>query len=71
MEGGEGGRFAVFESMQHGIAALYKQLQLYFKRGINTLSSIVKTYAPASDNNNVDAFISALTKATGKGARGT
>ncbi|MDM3131315.1 hypothetical protein [Citrobacter sp. CK205] len=68
MEGGEGGRFAVFETMQHGIAALYKQLQLYFKRGINTLSSIVKTYAPASDNNNVDAYISALTKATGKGA---
>lgn len=67
-EGGEGGRFAVFESMQHGVAALYKQLQLYFKRGINTLSSIVKTYAPASDNNNVDAYISALTKATGKGA---
>ncbi|MBR8502011.1 hypothetical protein [Enterobacter asburiae] len=68
MEGGEGGRFAVFESMQHGVAALYKQLQLYFKRGTNTLSSIVKTYAPASDNNNVDAYISALTKATGKGA---
>ncbi|EBN2015674.1 hypothetical protein DMK32_16365 [Salmonella enterica] len=68
MEGGEGGRFAVFESMQHGVAALYKQLQLYFKRGINTLSSIVKTYAPASDNNNVDAYISSLTKATGKGA---
>lgn len=68
LESGEGGRFAVFESMQHGVAALYKQLQLYFKRGINTLSSIVKTYAPASDNNNVDAYISALTKATGKGA---
>jgi len=67
-ESGAGGRFAVFESMEHGVAALYKQLQLYFKRGINTLSSIVKTYAPASDNNNVDAYISALTKATGKGA---
>lgn len=67
-EGGEGGRFAVFETMQHGVAALYKQLQLYFKRGINTLSSIVKTYAPASDNNNVGAYISALSKATGKGA---
>ncbi|ELY5855456.1 hypothetical protein SNN70_004029 [Cronobacter malonaticus] len=67
-ETGEGGRFAVFGSMQEGIAALYKQLQLYFKRGINTLSSIVKTYAPASDNNNVEAYIDALTKATGKGA---
>ncbi|WP_312767331.1 hypothetical protein [Enterobacter soli] len=68
MEGGEGGRFAVFESMEHGVAALYKQLQIYFKRGVNTLSSIVKTYAPASDGNNVDAYVSALSKATGKGA---
>lgn len=67
-EGGSGGRFAIFESMQHGVAALYRQLQIYFKRGINTLSSIVKTYAPASDNNNVDAYVSALAKATGKGA---
>lgn len=67
-EGGEGGRFAVFESMEHGVAALYRQLQLYFKRGVNTLSSIVKTYAPASDGNNVDSYISALSRATGKGA---
>lgn len=67
-EGGESGRFAVFESMEHGVAALYRQLQLYFKRGVNTLSSIVKTYAPASDGNNVDAYVSALSKATGKGA---
>lgn len=70
-EGGEGGRFAVFESMEHGVAALYRQLQLYFKRGVNTLSSIVKTYAPASDGNNVDAYVSALSKATGKGANET
>lgn len=67
-EGGENGRFAVFESMEHGVAALYKQLQIYFKKGVNTLSSIVKTYAPASDGNNVDAYVSALSKATGKGA---
>lgn len=70
-EGGEGGRFAVFESMEHGVAALYRQLQLYFKRGVNTLSSIVKTYAPASDGNNVDAYVSALSKTTGKGANET
>lgn len=67
-EGGESGRFAVFESMEQGVAALYRQLQIYFKKGVNTLSSIVKTYAPASDGNNVDAYISALSKATGKGA---
>lgn len=67
-EGGENGRFAVFGSMQEGVAALYRQIQLYFKRGMNTLSSIVKTYAPAGDNNNVSAYVSALSKATGKGA---
>ena len=70
-ESGEGGRFAVFESMQEGVGALYKQLQLYFKRGVNTLSSIVNTYAPAGDNNNVSAYVSALSKATGKGANET
>jgi preprotein translocase subunit SecE len=67
-EGGENGRFAVFGSMQEGIAALYRQLQLYFKRGVNTLSDIVNKYAPAGDNNNVGAYISALSAATGKGA---
>ncbi|MDI3439309.1 hypothetical protein QLG07_07575 [Erwinia sp. V90_4] len=67
-EPGENGRFAVFGSMQEGAAALYRQLQLYMKRGTNTLSGIVNKYAPAGDNNNVGAYISALMKATGKGA---
>ena len=67
-ESGENGRFAVFGSMQEGAAALYRQLQLYMKRGTNTLSGIVNKYAPAGDNNNVGAYISALMKATGKGA---
>ncbi|PXW42174.1 hypothetical protein DET57_114166 [Klebsiella oxytoca] len=67
-EGGGNGRFAVFGTMADGIAALYRQLQLYFKRGINTISDIVKKYAPASDGNNEGAYISQLTKATGKGA---
>lgn len=67
-ESGENGRFAVFGSMQEGAAALYRQLQLYMKRGNNTLSGIVNKYAPAGDNNNVGAYISALMKATGKGA---
>lgn len=67
-EGGENGRFAVFESMTDGIAALYKQIQLYFKRGTDTISEIVNKYAPASDNNNVMAYINSLVKSTGKGA---
>ena len=67
-ESGPNGRFAVFGSMTEGVAALYKQLQLYFKRGTNTIESIVKKYAPASDGNNVMAYINQLVKATGKGA---
>ncbi|WP_147196050.1 hypothetical protein [Pantoea sp. CCBC3-3-1] len=67
-EGGENGRFAVFSNMGEGVAALYRQLQLYMKRGVNTIESIVNKYAPAGDNNNVAAYIQQLVGATGKGA---
>jgi hypothetical protein len=67
-ERGENGRFAVFGSMTDGVAALYKQIQLYFKRGTDTISEIVNKYAPESDNNNVMAYINSLVKSTGKGA---
>lgn len=67
-EGGENGRFAVFESMRDGISALYKQIQLYFSRGVNTIESVVNKYAPADDNNNVQAYIKQLVGATGKQA---
>lgn len=62
---GEGG-FAQFETQESGLSALHRQLGLYFKRGKNTISSIVNTYAPGSEND-VPAYIRALTKATGKG----
>lgn len=67
-ESGENGRFAVFESMRDGISALYKQIQLYFSRGVNTIESVVNKYAPADDNNNVQAYIKQLVGATGKQA---
>lgn len=68
LESGPGARFAAFDTMAEGVAALAVQLKLYASRGIDTISSIVKKYAPAADNNNVGAYIAALTKATGKGA---
>ncbi|WP_277966728.1 hypothetical protein [Pantoea trifolii] len=67
-EGGENGRFAVFSSMQDGIAALHRQLKLYFSRGVDTVEKIVNKYAPASDDNNVSAYIKQLVGATGKQA---
>lgn len=66
-EGGPNGRFAVFETMQQGIAALYKQLQLYFSRGKDTIREIINTYAPSSEND-TGAYISAIAKKLGKGA---
>lgn len=67
-EEGPNGRFAVFKSMTAGVAALYRQIQLYASRGINTIAKIVNKYAPAADNNNVGAYIRALMGATGKDA---
>ncbi|EIX9048193.1 TPA: hypothetical protein SLP45_002949 [Klebsiella oxytoca] len=64
---GEGG-FAKFGNDEAGISALHRQLGLYFGRGINTISKIVNKYAPASDNNDVPAYINALMRVTGKSA---
>lgn len=64
-ESGENGRFAVFDSMRDGIAALHRQIKLYVGRGVDTVEKIVNKYAPAEDNNNVSAYIKQLTGATG------
>jgi hypothetical protein len=65
-EGGEKGRFAVFEDMSTGVSALVNQLEAYSRRGIDTITEIVNKYAPAGDNNDVQAYIKALASATGK-----
>lgn len=60
--------FAIFPTLQAGILEATRQLDLYSKRGINTIGAIVNAWAPASDRNNVPAYIAALSKSTGKGA---
>lgn len=67
-EDGPNGRFAVFSSMEEGIAALVKQLQRYMGRGIDTIRELVNTYAPGSDGNDTGAYMGALAKALGIGA---
>ena len=54
----------VLQSTEEGVAALYRQLQLYQKRGIDTLTEIMGVYAPEGANN-TGAYIKALSKATG------
>src|SRR5206468_2986060 len=56
--------FASFESDASGIAAMKKQLELYFGRGLNTLDSIIGTYAPSSEND-TGAYISDVSGKTG------
>ncbi|MHB8388243.1 MAG: hypothetical protein ACYDBH_01520 [Acidobacteriaceae bacterium] len=58
------GGFAVFNTAQGGLNAMSHQLQLYGSRGINTISKIINTYAPAKDHNNDPAYIAAVEKST-------
>jgi hypothetical protein len=59
----EGG-FAKFDTMQNGVNAMSKQLELYNSRGNNTLSGIISTYAPSNENNTA-AYIAEVAKDTG------
>lgn len=69
--GTQKGRFATFATMEEGIAAADAKLKSYITGGTDTIAKIVNRYAPASDGNNVPAYIAALSKATGKGANET
>lgn len=64
---GEGG-FARFATQAQGIQAAKEQLDLYVKRGFNTIDAIVKKWAPPNENNTA-AYIAAMVKAVGKGAK--
>ncbi len=62
---GEGG-FARFSSIDAGEIALANQLKLYQTRDhLDTLSSIIKKYAPSSDQNDTEAYIKDVAKQTG------
>lgn len=60
--------FAQFPNAMAGLTAMAKQLELYAKRGNDTIAGIVSTYAPASDHNNVPAYIADVVQRTGYGA---
>jgi hypothetical protein len=61
--------FQSFGSIEEGIAAVDKQLDLYRKRdGLNTISEIVNKYAPPGvDKNNTAAYIADVEKRSGIG----
>lgn len=57
--------FQKFPDAMAGLVAMAKQLELYAKRGNDTVMGIVNTYAPAGDHNNVPAYIQDIMKRTG------
>jgi hypothetical protein len=61
---GSDGRFGRYGSMEDGIAASVRQLQMYGQRGLTTLPQIIGRWAPASENN-VGAYVQSVARASG------
>ncbi|HCA7584243.1 TPA: hypothetical protein MX389_001210 [Klebsiella pneumoniae] len=57
---GSDGRFAKFETPEHGIRALGRNLISYQRQGIDTVGEIINRWAPPSDNNDTAAYIKAV-----------
>lgn len=57
---GSDGRFAKFETPEHGIRALGRNLLSYQRQGIDTVGEIINRWAPPSDNNDTAAYIKSV-----------
>ena len=61
------GNFAVFPTLDEGVLASARQLQIYGTRGINTVSDIAKNWAPPNEND-TEEYIRHVVRTTGLGA---
>lgn len=57
--------YAVFGSRDAGMEAARTNLRSYGKKGIDTVSSIVRTWAPAEDGNDTAAYIADVSRQLG------
>lgn len=63
---GSDGRFAKFASMDQGLGAANKLLDVYQnKHGLNTVAGVLNRWAPASDGNDVNAYAANVAKQLG------
>ena len=62
---GDDGRFAKFVSPVYGFRAAMKILNAYNRRGINTIESIIETWAPAFENPHQKEYINFVSKRMG------
>jgi hypothetical protein len=53
---GSDGRFAIFETPEHGLGAMDALLTSYGRRGLKTVGEVIGRWAPKNDGNNVDAY---------------
>lgn len=53
---GSDGRFAIFESPEHGLQAMDTLLTSYGRRGLKTVNDVISRWAPSADGNNVSAY---------------
>lgn len=60
--------FSTFASDSDGLSAMFRQLMLYGDRGNNTLSGILHTYAPQTENK-TQSYIDDVSARTGYGSR--
>ncbi|ELI9465682.1 hypothetical protein RSO38_000442 [Escherichia coli] len=65
---GDDGRFAKFETPEHGIRALGRNLMSYQRQGIDTVNEIINRWAPPTDNNDTTAYIKAVCEQLGVSA---
>ncbi|HGK5171680.1 TPA: hypothetical protein ACJ27X_004879, partial [Salmonella enterica subsp. enterica serovar Bovismorbificans] len=59
------GKFAVFPSLDEGVLAAAKQLQIYGTKGINNIHDIISKWDPSNENN-TKAYIGHVVNATGR-----
>ena len=64
---GTNGGFVVFQDISWGIRALATRLLNKIEKGENTIRAIVNVYAPATDKNDVPAYIADVSADTGLG----
>ncbi|MFJ5338365.1 hypothetical protein ACIPSD_04535 [Pectobacterium sp. CHL-2024] len=57
------GKFAVFPTLDEGVLAAAKQLQIYGTRGVNTVRDIASTWAPPNEND-TEAYIRHVVRST-------
>lgn len=65
---GDDGRFAKFETPEHGIRALGRNLMSYQRQGIDTVSEIINRWAPPTDKNDTMSYIKTVCEQLGVSA---